>query len=324
MANGGKARIAVRMMEQYFLWYGELGLQRRMVRDRRRTDGYARAIAELVTPGDVVVDVGTGTGLLAMLAANAGARVVYAVDQSDIAQAAVDLTRANGLDKKIKVFHGAAADLQVDEPPDLIVSEWMGHLAFVEDMLADVLLVRDRLLKPGGRMLPSGIELLLAPMDDPVLFAHDGPGFWRNPVHGIDFSSLETLELQQARSDQLLIEPGSLLSPAKPIVALDLCVAGPTDPWTHGEVEFEVRRDGALNGFAAWFVAQLSKGVALDTGPYCPATHWSQTYLPFMPRIVTRGSRLSVSYRLRPHPDDHRHVELTLRVGDDEQRFLVD
>ena len=78
-------------MEYYFKRYGDLELQRRMVGDRPRTDAFAAAIAEVVRPGDAVLDVGTGTGILAMLAAKAGARKVYAVDQSDIADAAARL-----------------------------------------------------------------------------------------------------------------------------------------------------------------------------------------------------------------------------------------
>lgn len=68
-------------MEYYFKRYGDLELQRRMVADRPRTDAFAAAIREVVRPTDTVLDVGTGTGILAMLAARAGARKVYAIDQ---------------------------------------------------------------------------------------------------------------------------------------------------------------------------------------------------------------------------------------------------
>jgi len=74
----------------------------------------------------------------------------------------------------------------------------LGNFAFVEAMLDDVLRARDAHLAQGGRMLPARIDAMLSPIDDPVLFAHEGPGFWRTPVLGLDFSMLEATELEQA------------------------------------------------------------------------------------------------------------------------------
>src|SRR5262245_29207409 len=152
-------------MEYYFKRYGDLELQRRMVADRWRTDSFARAIKEVVHRSDVVLDVGTGTGILAMLAARAGAKRVYAIDQSEIAQTAANLVKANGLDHMVKVFRGPARELELDEKVDVLISEWLGHLAFVEGMLDDVISVREKHLASKGRMLPSKVEAMIAPID---------------------------------------------------------------------------------------------------------------------------------------------------------------
>ncbi len=89
-------------MDNYLKPYGDIELQRRMVSDRPRTNAFAAAIREVVQPGDVVLDVGTGTGILAMFAAKAGARKVYAIDATDIAEVATDLVKANGLSDQIQ------------------------------------------------------------------------------------------------------------------------------------------------------------------------------------------------------------------------------
>src|SRR5688500_18130745 len=115
-----------------------------MVADRPRTDAFAAAIREVVRPTDVVLDVGTGTGILAMLAARAGARKVYAVDQSDIADAAARLVVENRLADRVEVIKGQASELQLPEKADVLISEWLGHVAFVEGMLPDVLSARNR------------------------------------------------------------------------------------------------------------------------------------------------------------------------------------
>jgi SAM-dependent methyltransferase len=302
-------------VDHYFKRYGDLDLQRRMVSDRRRTASFARALAAVVRPGDVVLDVGAGTGILSMLAARAGAARVYALEQAEIAEAARLLVAENGLADRVEVLVGEAGARSLPEPVDVLVSEWLGHLALVEGMLDVVLLARDRHLRPGGRLIPATVEVHLAPVDDPVLYAHDGPGFWREPVEGLDFSLLEALELAQARATILRVEPAALLARGATLARLELAHATPTTPWQRGRCAFEARRDGVLSGFVGWFVAELAPGIVLDTGPFEPETHWSQTYFPFPPRPVRRGERLELEHRLARDPADPRALRLELGLG---------
>lgn len=311
-------------MEYYFQRYGDLELQRRMVMDHRRTEAFARAIQEVVQKTDVVLDVGTGTGLLAMLAARAGAKRVFAIDQAEVTQTAANLIKANGLEGRIKVFRGFAQDLQLEAPVSLIISEWLGNFGFVEAMLDDVIAARDKNLAPGGRMLPSHIELLLAPVDEPLLYHQDGPGAWREPVFGLDLSSLEPLELKQGRAVQLRVEPGAQLALGASLFELDLVKADREAPFRGGKLHFVIKRDGVLNGFVGWFSARLSPGVVLDTGPHLPETHWAQTYLAFPAKPVKRGQVLEVGYRLRRDPIERRHLQLELKLGRVKQSYLLE
>lgn len=315
---------AARAVEYYFQRYGDLELQRRMVKDRRRTEAFALAIREVVKKTDIVLDVGTGTGLLAMLAARAGAKRVYAIDQAEVTQTAANLIKANGLEKQIKVFRGFAQDLQLDEPVQLLISEWLGNFAFVEAMLDDVLAVRDKNLAPGGRMLPSHVELLLAPVDEPLLYHQDGPGAWRDEVFGLDLSSLEALELKQGRGIQTRVEPGALLAPGGSLFELDLTKASADDPFREGKLHFVMKRDGCLNGFVGWFSSRLSPGIVLDTGPHLPETHWSQTYLAFPSKTVRRGQMLEVSYAIERDPVERRHLRVELKLGRQRQSYVLE
>ena len=304
--------------------YGDLELQRRMVSDRWRTDAFARSIVEAVRPGDVVLDVGTGTGILAMLAAKAGAERVYGIDASDIAQTAANLVKVNGLQDKVKILRGPAQELQLDEPVDLIMSEWLGHFAFVENMLDDVLVARDRNLKPGGRMLPAEVDVRIAPLDDPYLYFRDGPGAWRRGVHGLDLSTLEGIELRQGRGSQMRVDPSGLLAESASIVKLDLAQANTEDPYGSSILRFEILRDGVLSGFVGWFVARLSETVCLDTGPMEPETHWSQTWMPFLPRPVREGDILEVKVDLSRDPAERRYLSIDVDLGEHAQRFVIE
>ena len=64
-----------------------------MLSDSVRVDTYHRGIHRNVQPGDVVLDLGTGTGLLAFMASRAGAKKVYAVEHSDFIQVAREIAQ---------------------------------------------------------------------------------------------------------------------------------------------------------------------------------------------------------------------------------------
>lgn len=252
---------------------------------------------------------------------------MYAVDVTDIAEVARYLIQANGLNDQIQVIHGAADELQLDREVDLIVSEWLGHAAFAEGMLHAVLQARNNNLAADGRMMPSRVRVLIAPLDDPILYNNEGPGFWRTPIHDLDLSSLQDVELSQGRTMQIRVEPAALLAPAQVMLELDLCTATIDDVWFEGQLEFVPVRDGVLNGFCVWFEAQLSPNVKLDTGPHSPETHWAQTYLSFSPRPVRAGDSFDVKVDFAYDSDSadvQRAVDLSLSIGDNELSYSID
>eukprot|EP00751_Fragilariopsis_kerguelensis_P003487 CAMPEP_0170830886 /NCGR_PEP_ID=MMETSP0733-20121128/49634_1 /TAXON_ID=186038 /ORGANISM="Fragilariopsis kerguelensis, Strain L26-C5" /LENGTH=568 /DNA_ID=CAMNT_0011196347 /DNA_START=80 /DNA_END=1786 /DNA_ORIENTATION=+ len=170
---------------EYFSAYAELHHQKDMLTDTHRMDSYYRAImdnAETCFKNKVVLDVGTGSGILAIWAAKAGAKKVYAIEYTDMAHNARQLIKDNGVDHIVTVIQGTVesitlplmedglllADGDSDEHVvDVIVSEWMGYMLLRESMLDSVLVARDRYLKPGtGLMFPSHATIYLAPIKD--------------------------------------------------------------------------------------------------------------------------------------------------------------
>jgi len=312
-------------MEQYFTNYASLEQQRWMVGDRSRTDAFAEAIAEVVQPGDVVVDVGAGTGILSLLAAKAGARKVIGVERSDMATFARELIHQNGFEDRVEIIQGNADKLKLDEPADVIISEWLGHMAYVEGMFRSVINVRDAWLKPGGKLLPSSVDVMLAPIDDIELYDEQGPGFWeKQKLHGIDFSCFTKNELKMGHANQLYIPDKFLLASGKSLHHLETLGAKPGDEWCSGAVDYEIQRDGKLNGFAGWFSTRLSPSVVLDTAPHCPETHWDQTYFPFHPIAVKAGQTLRLEYRIDDLYNQSRLMGIDLAVGSHKIKYVVE
>ncbi|VAH98228.1 unnamed protein product [Triticum turgidum subsp. durum] len=160
-----------------------------MLCDRVRMDAYHSAVFR--NPhhfrGKVVLDVGTGSGILAIWSAQAGARKVYAVEATNVAEHARELVRANGVADIVEVIQGTMEDIVLPEKGesfrflnpsfiisfpngcqtfeiDVIISEWMGYYLLRESMFDSVICARDRWLNPGGVMYPSHARMWLAPI----------------------------------------------------------------------------------------------------------------------------------------------------------------
>ena len=140
-----------------------------MICDRVRTEAFRRAIDAVVRPGDIVLDVGAGSGILSLFAARAGAARVYAIERTTVAVLAQELAATNGVADIVHVIHGDVTDVELPERVDVIVSEWLGGFGIDEGMLVPVIVARDRWLKPGGVMIPRSVTAWTALVHDRYL-----------------------------------------------------------------------------------------------------------------------------------------------------------
>ena len=138
-----------------------------MVADKIRTDAYAQALKQQIKTGDVVVDIGTGTGILALLACRFGARRVYAFEPSGIIELAREIAAANGFADRIEFIPKMSTESSLPEPVNVMVSDIHGILPFFGKSLVSLIDARERFLAPGGRMIPSSDTLWIAGISAP-------------------------------------------------------------------------------------------------------------------------------------------------------------
>ncbi len=175
--------------------YAEIEVHRTMICDRVRTDSFRRAIDSVVRPGDIVLDVGAGTGILSLFAARAGAARVYAVERTTVAVLAQELAVANGVAEIVQVIHGDVMDIELPERVDVIVSEWLGGFGIDEGMLAPVIAARDRWLKPGGAMIPRSVSAWAGLVYDRHL--GETVGFLRDEPYGLRLDGLVEMTVNE-------------------------------------------------------------------------------------------------------------------------------
>ncbi|KAJ1987452.1 hypothetical protein H4R33_002860 [Dimargaris cristalligena] len=171
--------------DYYFQSYAGNGIHESMLKDTVRTEGYRDFMYDNkdIFKGKVVLDVGCGTGILSMFAARAGARQVFAVDNSDIIDKTHQTIIENQLDGVITLIKGKIEEITLPvSHVDIIISEWMGYFLLFEAMLDSVLVARDRWLLPDGLLCPSTTRILLTGFQDEDLLT-DTLHFWRN-VYG--------------------------------------------------------------------------------------------------------------------------------------------
>jgi protein arginine N-methyltransferase 1 len=259
---------------RYFASFHE---QERMLADQPRMNFYYTAITRHIKPGHRVIDLGTGTGILAAFASRAGAAKVYAIDHSEILRHAKALAKHNGL-QNVEFVAKHSKDFSMAERVDVIVHEQMGDSLFDEAMVANISDLRDRLLKPGGLIMPSRFELHCEPMkirDDRLV-----PFIWELEVKGYDYSCLERDRPQEpgyyrlCSTDLGLIE--HFLGKPEPVLTFDLHTVNEAD--LPHEVHFTrtVVNAGRLDGYVVYFRALVDDDLSLSSSPLDAgrAPHW--------------------------------------------------
>lgn len=263
--------------------FSGMWIHEQMIADKARIDAYHKAISEHIEAGDVVVDLGTGTGILAMLAARRGAARVYAIDHGGMIETARQLAAANGIERiEFRRMHSSRFT-----PPgkvDVVLHEQIGSHLFDENMVANLTDLRDRILRPGGRILPSRFALYLEPIslheEYRVPFLHQN-----TDVHGLDFSSLApagrgaggTVFGAGAQRDVLNREVSHLLAAPESIMLVDLETIDPTTLPDRLEFRKEVTTSGELDGFCLYFDVLFDAENRLSTSPLGRSTNWKIT-----------------------------------------------
>ncbi|MFH1055476.1 MAG: methyltransferase domain-containing protein [Candidatus Altiarchaeota archaeon] len=269
----------------YQYTWSKLDVHRTLLEDRVRVEAFRKAIEETVKPGDRVLDLGTGTGILAFLAAKAGAGKVIGVDSASIIDVAGKTAKKNGIGN-VEFIRADLRDLDI-EKVDCIICELLGMHITDEGIIYKTENAL-KFLKKGGRIMPERIDIYLAPVESPDA----GLGFWRM-LYEVDYSAVEKVPHEIRNYD---MSRSKFLSQPQRIAEIDLTTEGGKNIKYSGR--FRMDSDGEFHGCVMYFEAKLSKNVTLSTDPRKPQTHWKQVFLPNDQRMkVRKGDALKAEVK---------------------------
>lgn len=278
-----------------------------MLLDTVRVMSYRSAI-ERHAPGQRVVEIGCGTGILSLFAARAGARKVIAIEESQVAEVAAAMFEANGFSETIELKVGNSRNVEIGEPADLIIHEILGVDPFEENVLPVLLDARRRFLRPGGRLLPHRLEVWCLGIE-----AGEAPGpnvakmianaRELSGLYGFDFrplvQALETPRSRRAKGRVVITEhpfDRTILSEELRLLDLDLQGGDLEIVRPASSASLRISAEGMLSGVALFFRAHLDEHLRLTTSPNAPLTSWGWDVRMFSRSVPVRpGDEVPVS-----------------------------
>jgi len=303
--------------DYYFNSYAHFGIHEDMLKDQVRTGSYMKAIlgSRHLFQGKTVLDVGSGTGILCLFAAKAGAKRCIGIECSDIKEHAAVIAERNGYGEVITFVKGKVEEVELPvDQVDIIISEWMGYFLIYESMLDSVLFARDKWLRKDGWLFPDHARLYVGGIED-ADYKEDKIGFWSH-IWGFDFSPMQEMVIQEPISD--FVDVSAIATSTCCVLDLDLQTCRREDLDFLAPYSLTMQRKDFVHAIVVWFDVSFrahSPPVVLSTAPGQPATHWKQTVLYLDdPLVGHKGDKISGLLAVRKSLQNPRDLDVKVSV----------
>ena len=273
----------------------------KMIADAARTDAYVTALRNAVRPDSVVVDLGSGPGLFALIACRLGARRVFAIESENIIQAGRDAARELGISDRIEFIQNVSTKVTLPEQANVIISDLHGMLPFFKHHIPSIIDARSRLLAPGGVLIPSRDWLWAAVVEAPAQYSNlVSP--WEGNGNGVVLSTARNLAVNIG--GKIRVAPEDLLG--KPVCWYELDFHQVEEVNVSRKISLPIDREGTAHGLAVWFDAEMPNGAGFSNAPGRAELIYGNAFFPFrQPLEVLPQDRIDVRLEARLIGDDY-------------------
>lgn len=289
-----------------------------MIADNARMDAYTEALRRAVKPDSIVLDIGAGTGVFALLACQFGARRVYAIEPADAIQIARKIAAANGYADRIECIQKLSTEVTLPERADVVISDLRGRLPFLGRHISSIADARARLLKPGGTLISQRDDVWVAIVEAEETY-DEHLSHWNK--YGLDMSA--AWRVVTNTTGWRLKEEGAEILLAEPRLWTTLDYATISDPNVAGEMSFDVARDGTGHGMLVWFDATMADGVGFSSAPGAENRPkvYGRSFFPWpQPVELKEGDRINARLEARLVSDEYVYRwETTIKSLDSER-----
>jgi protein arginine N-methyltransferase 1 len=297
-----------------------------MIADKVRMDPYVYALKAVIGPDSVVLDIGTGAGMHALLACKFGARKVYAIEPNDAIHLARELALENGYPDRIEFFQDVSTHVTLPEKADVIVSDLRGVLPLYGGHIPAIIDARERHLAPGGVLIPKRDTIWVSLVEAQRVY-NDLTAPWDYP-YGMSMVKAKQIVLNDwieenmdtFRESNLLMEPRiwtvlDYASIENPEVSPSRIIQSAT-------------RDGTAHGLLLWFDGEIAEGIRIFNGPGAEkvAKVYGCGFFPLLePVSIDKGDRIKLTVQANLVDDGYLwRWHTRIQSGDNPQAIKAD
>lgn len=272
-----------------------------MIADEKRTDAYVAALQRTVTPDTVVLDIGTGTGIFAMLACRFGARRVYAVEPDDVIHIARKMAHENGYADQITFIQDLSTRVTLPERANVVISDLHGVLPYYQFHLPSIVDARQRHLAAGGTLIPQQ-DTLWATVVTASEQYEESLKPWVGNKYDLNMQAACQIVTNlwgrgNVKSEHFLVEPQSWATVDYRTI---------TSPDIRTTLTWTTRQTGVAHGLSAWFNTKVAEGIFLSNAPNLPEHVYGHAFFPWTnPVKLSAGDEIKVMLQATLIGDDY-------------------
>jgi type I protein arginine methyltransferase len=269
----------------------------KMIADGPRVNAYVAALRQAIKRGSVVVELGTGPGLFALVACQLGARRVFAIEPDNIIQVGRDAARDQGVADRIEFIQSFSTKVTLPEQADVIVSDLHGILPWFQQHVPSIIDARSRLLKPGGILIPGLDRLWVAVVEAPAKYAEVVKPWEDNALASGRKLAVNSLSKIRVRPEDLLGQPVCWHEiDYRQVEEVNVC----------HNISLVVARSGTAHGLVIWFDAELFEGTGFSNAPWETELVYGNTFFAFeQPVDVAAEDRIDLRLEARLIGEDY-------------------